>query len=66
MKRIEQPHILCSKVNYSIFLNKHTICLKQNWAMEKCQGTCTYKRTPKSVSVDNKITAFHISVSFGD
>ena len=30
--------------------------LDKNWAMEKCQGICSYKRTPTFVSLNNKVT----------
>ena len=29
---------------------KRTICLKKIWAMEKCQGICSDKRTPNFVT----------------
>ena len=48
----------CNKT-YHIQPNKRILCLKKNWAMEKCQGICFYKRTPKYVSLDNKV--FNIS-----
>ena len=37
-------------------LNKPTVCLNKNGAMEKFQSICSYKRTPKFFSLDNKVT----------
>ena len=41
---------------YHIQPSKHTVSLKKNWDMEKCQGICSYKRAPTFVSLDNKVT----------
>ena len=41
--------------NYHIRPNKGTIHLKENWAMEKCQGICSYKHT-QNFFIDNKVT----------
>ena len=52
-----QPCHSASNVNM-IFTTK----LKK-FGHEKCQGTCSYKHTPKFVSLDNKVTVY---LSFGD
>ena len=56
VSRNTSEHINC------ILPNKQTVCLKKNWAMEKCQGICSYKHTLKIFSVNNKVMV----VSFGD
>ena len=42
------------KTAYTIFdLISVQYAWKKNWAIEKCQGICPYKCTPKKISVDN-------------
>ena len=36
-----------SRNMYRIQPNQHEVFLNKNWAMEKCQRICFYKRTPK-------------------